>query len=105
MISTYQRGQSIESFFRSFAKPAGSDFILYRDEFTRAVQTLGVDWSGNSTKVNELFDQLDLAVHQGLYARSISVTDLGESVFLNAAHTVDDLVGMALVNLHRALKA
>jgi hypothetical protein len=55
-------------------------------------------------KVSEFFDALDLASHQGLQARYITVSDLAESVLLNNTHSVEDLLAVIIMNVHQTLK-
>lgn len=103
-MSTYRRGISVESYFRSFSRVSGSDLVLVKEDFNRALSTLGIDWSSNVAKVSEIFDALDIAVHQGFLAKYITSADIGEAVLLNTGHTVDDILAVYITSIHKALK-
>jgi len=51
MMATYHRGQSIESFFCRFARLTGNKYLLGLEDFSSALSTLNVEWSGNYAKV------------------------------------------------------
>ena len=65
MMATYQRGQSIETFFGRFAKLSGSDYILSIDDFAKAISSLDLDWNNSAAKISEFFNSLDTVAHQG----------------------------------------
>ncbi len=36
-----------------------------KEDFGRAVASLGIEWSNNMSKVSEIFDALDIMCHNG----------------------------------------
>lgn len=78
--------------------------ILTKEDFGRALASLGMDWANSVTKVSEVFDALDLASHGSTYLKYLAPSDVGEAVFLNAGHTIDDILSVHLLNIHKALK-
>lgn len=103
MMATYQKGHSVESFFRNFSKPSGTEFVLNLDDFCRAISTLGVEWGSIIQKVTEFFNALDISSHMG-QLRYVSIVDLGEAVLLNASKNVVDFVADSLLALYKILK-
>jgi hypothetical protein len=59
MMNTYRKGLSVEMYFRAFARVAGQDMVLIKDDFMRAVASLGLEWGSNIGKVAEVFDSID----------------------------------------------
>lgn len=63
MMATYQRGQSVETFFCRYGKLTGFEYLLNEEDFNKALSTLNVEWSGNPGRLYEFFNSLDLAAH------------------------------------------
>ncbi|TNV88020.1 hypothetical protein FGO68_gene1522 [Halteria grandinella] len=105
MMSTYRRGMSIEEYFRAFSQLKGNELIIGKEEFGRAIASLGIDWGSNVTKVSEIFDAVDIATNQGAPKKVISPTDLGHSVLYNGGHNVDDILSIHIMAIHKALKS
>jgi len=105
MMSTYRRGMSIEEYFRAFSTLKGNELIIGKEEFGRAIASLGIDWGSNVTKVSEIFDAIDIATKQGVPKKVISPTDIGHSVLYNGGHNVDDILSIHIMAIHKALKS
>jgi hypothetical protein len=104
MMNTYRRGLSIEMYFRAFSKFQGSELILNKEDFGRAIASLGIDWAANVAKVSEIFDAIDIATNQGTPKKVISPSDIGHSVLLNCGHNVEDILAVHIIAVHKALK-
>ena len=65
MMSTYRRGMSIEEYFRAFSTLKGNELIIGKEDYGRAIASLGIDWGSNMTKVSEIFDAVDIAANKG----------------------------------------
>ena len=65
MMGTYRRGQSVEEYFRNFSQRIEKEHVIMKEDFARAVASLGIEWGNNVSKVSEVFDSLDLMCHNG----------------------------------------
>lgn len=105
MMNTYRKGLSVEMYFITFAKAAGQELVLSKEDFSRALAGLGLDWSSNVGKVSELFDAIDIGSHRGTLSYYITGIDIAEVVYLNAGHNVDEIIAVHLLAIHKGLKA
>lgn len=104
MMSTYRKGLSVEMYFRAFSKTISGDSVLLKEDFGRALATLNIDWSSNVSKVNEIFDCLDIATHGGNFSKFVTAGDIGEAVFLNSSTNIEDIIAVSIMAIHKALK-
>jgi hypothetical protein len=105
MMDTYTRGLSVEEYFRIFSNFKGNEIQLSKEEFGRAIASLGIDWGSNMGKVSEIFDAIDIATNQGQAKRIISPSDLAHAILYNGGHNVEDILAVHIMAIHKALKA
>lgn len=104
MMGTYRRGLSIEEYFRAFSTLKGNELMISKEDFGRAIASLGIDWGSNVAKVSEIIDGIDIAANSGNPKKSISPSDLAHSVLYNGGHNVDDVLSVHILAVHKALK-
>jgi len=75
-----------------------------KEDFGRALANLGIDWSTNVSKVNEIFDSLDSASHGGILSKYVTPGDIGEAVFLKSSSNIEDILAVTIMAIHKALK-
>lgn len=104
MMHTYRRGISVEAYFRAFSKVQGTELALTKEDFGRAIASLGIEWGSNMTRVAEIFDSIDVVGHDSQYLKRISPLDIAQTVLLNAGHNVEDILATHIMAVHKALK-
>ena len=61
MMATYRKSQSVEQYFRGFSKVIGQELLISKDDFIKAISTLGLDWP----RADEIYNVLASAVSVG----------------------------------------
>lgn len=73
MMATYRKSQSVEQFFRGFARVVGQELFISKEDFTKAIEALGLEWP----RSDDIYHALAQAVSIGRLQPALSPSDLG----------------------------
>ena len=78
---TYIKGETVYHYFLSFSQSQGGRTeVLNSSDFSRAIQSLGIGWTHNST--DNVFASGDQRMHQGARQNSLTAIQIDEAICL-----------------------